>query len=186
MIAKFVTLVTLMFMLPSAIGAQQDPPTGERVRVTRLDGTVVTGTLESASLDLPDLVVLHGDSTFAIPRIEIEGVQRSLGRGPGFLKGFGATVLATALGGGALFALRWSPCTDWCFWYPNSRGDAFHWGAAIGGAVGVPIGLIAGLITRSERWEALTLDDPSGVELSVQPLGLGSLGVTGRIRFGPR
>ena len=189
MITRIVTLVTLAFALPSTIGAQQDPLTGERVRVTRLDGTVVTGTLEPASLELPEVIVLHGDSRLAIPRIEIDFVQRSRGPGRGFFGSVGATLIYTSLGGGVAGALFWGPCRGdgWdCFLVPRSRGEAFKWGATLGLIGGVPIGVIVGLLNRRERWEPLILNDPSGVELSVQSMGRRSLGVTGRIRFGPR
>ena len=51
----------------------------------------------------------------------------------------------------------WSPCTDTgfmaCFMHPDSRGDAFVMGAMFGTAIGLPLGLVAGLISKHDVWQ---------------------------------
>jgi hypothetical protein len=89
----------------------------------------------------------------------------------------GALIAAPAIG---LFAVAtYEPCTGWCFG-PDSEGEAFLFGALVGGAVGFLIGGAIGAFTGGESWEEVSWQ---GLRLSVTPTPDGGVAVGGTVHF---
>lgn len=152
-------IVGTFLALPAATAAQQSPDaTGQRVRVTLVDGRKVSGTLLPASKGQVTFVdeVNGGRHTLSVD--VIERVEESLGRHRRFGRNFLIGMTSSALVVGFASAATWSPCEGWCFVHPNSSTDAFFWGLA-GGAVivGIPVGMLLGIVLKHERWGPVAL-----------------------------
>ena len=150
---SIVFLITLMSVLPSYGSAQAVPSPGDRIRIKQVDGTILTGTLANVSTETVQLAVDPLGGTIEVPVERIDLLETSLGQQRNFGKNFGVTVAVAAAVGGTITALTWSPCSTACpFLGPESRGEAFGWGLAGGAIIGLPIGVLVGLLRRSERW----------------------------------
>ena len=90
----------------------------------------------------------------------------------------GALIAAPAVG---LLALAtYEPCTGWCIMAPASEGEAFLFGALVGGAAGFLIGGAIGAFTGGESWEEVGWQ---GLRLSVTPTPDGGVAVGGTVPF---
>lgn len=166
-------LTALALLAPAASSGQDLPEPGTRVQVTRGDGWVILGELTWASAD--SLRVVDGAETVhTMPLTAVEGMRRSLGRHRKFARNFLVTAGVAAIGAGALGAVTWSPCESTafmgCLMHPGSRGEAFEWGMAVGGIIGVPAGLIVGATRRYEEWVEVDLGGPERASVSIEPL----------------
>jgi hypothetical protein len=96
-----------------------------------------------------------------------------------FVRNFAVSIGAGALVFGTWAAAVYEPCASDCWLSPDDRADAFAFGAVIGAVVAIPVGVIAGIASRSERWEAIPLSPPADVTLLLgAPAGRGvSLGL---------
>lgn len=170
-------------VLPACGWAQSLPAEGEWVRISRTNGTVVTGILSFASAEEVRLLDGSAEQDLLIPRGEIDRMERSLGRHRDFGKNFVMVLASTSVGIGALLAIAWSPCTQTgflaCYLHPTSRGEAFAWGLAGGAILGVPAGLIVGLAIKREKWAPVTLSGPGDATLSILPVLGTRIGVSG-------
>lgn len=161
------SVITLL--APAAADAQLTPSPGDRVRITQIDGSVHTGELRMSSSS--DVQILDDDLNRAliIPSAEVAGLERSLGKQGSFSKTFFTTV---GIGAGVGFLLvgpfipvceSYGPCS------PGSRGTAMVQGMALVGLAAIPIGIVAGVVRKTERWAPTNW----GGEISVVPsLGL--------------
>lgn len=149
-----VAAIAMALTTPTLGNAQARPTVGDRVRVQQADGRMVVGTVERIS---PEEIVLGG-STLSLDGIE--SIERSLGERRRFGRNLAITMGVAAGAGGLISAISWSPCRETgflaCMLHPESRSDAFAWGFAGGGIVGLPLGIIIGLAEKSERWEPVT------------------------------
>ncbi len=89
----------------------------------------------------------------------------------------GALIAAPAIG--LLAVATYEPCTGWCFG-PDSEGEAFLFGALVGGAAGFLIGGAIGAFTGGESWEDVGWQ---GLRLSVTPTPDGGVAVGGTVHF---
>ncbi len=156
-------------VLPTSGIAQGGPEIGERVRVRHVDGRLFTGSVESTSDAGLRLVAPGGP--YIIGRAEIAGMERSRGEHGSFGRGFITTVGIAAGGVGLISAIAWSPCRDGCIVHPNTRGDAFAWGAAGGALLGFPLGILVGIASKSERWEVIPSYGPVVLSFVAGPDG---------------
>jgi hypothetical protein len=169
-------LVTLVFATSAA--AQVRPSQGERVRVALSDGERLTGTVgTSADGDL-SLVADRGEERM-IALSHVASLELSEGRHRRFGKYFFLGLGISSVVGGAIMAATWEPCRETgflsCLLHPESRGHAMGLGLLAGGAVGVPVGLVAGLTMREERWRAVHMpqpitSEPTASNISIRPL----------------
>ena len=143
----------LLFVSPPAV-AQELPEPGTRVRALSEKRTLAIGTLQSVAADSITIVDAAGTER-ALSRADVR-LERSLGKKGNFAKHFAITAGSIAVAGGLLSAMTWSECSD-CFIAPDSRPEAFLWGLAAGGLIGVPLGVIAGLVIKVERWAPVAL-----------------------------
>ena len=149
------SLVLAVLLAAPLPGAAQDlAAPGARVRVIASDGSTSVGTLNELTAD-SIRIVDAAQRTLTLVRAGAT-VERSLGRRKNFWKHFAIGTVAVATGGALVSAFTWSECSS-CWIYPESRAEAFAWGLAAGGVVGIPIGIIAGLAIKVERWEPLAL-----------------------------
>ncbi len=171
--------VAAVLSLPLQVTAQIVEP-GERVRVRSADGGFTQGVVSSVSQTFiiirpeaggPDLEV----SVTEASRIERHAPVRRFGRN------FGLTLAVSAVGGGLLNALTWSPPGDFLV---TSRSEAFTMGFVIGGAIGLPLGVIIGLAARSPGWEPLSLPGTGTARVSLAPVAGAWVGMTGSIAVG--
>lgn len=102
-------------------------------------------------------------------------LERSLGKKGNFGKHFAIATGGIAVAGGLLSALTWNECPE-CWIHPESRPEAFVWGLAAGGLVGLPIGVSAGLAIKVERWTPVVLPG-SGSESNAAQSGGKRFGV---------
>ena len=187
MTRTIVFLMTLVVVLPSDGSSQAVPSLGHRIRIKQVDGTVLTGRL--AALYPETIQVWIGSDDLAeVPVARIEVLETSLGRQRNFGKYFGLTVAAASVVGATIYALTWSPCTETglfaCWFEPDSRGEAFGWGAAGGAIIGLPLGLIIGSAVREERWTRGALPAPTAPRLTIRPVISSRVGFAGSIRLG--
>lgn len=180
-------LLAAVALMPADARTQTSPQNDVRVRIARANGPRLVGTLRAHSVDSLTITDPAG-GLLAIPRRDITGMETSLGRHRSFLRNFSIGVGATAAAGGLLGALTWSECTETgflaCMMHPDSRMGAFGLGALVGGALGVPIGLIAGAAVKTERWAPMAVPGAAPERVSVRPLLGPRPGVVVSIAFG--
>lgn len=84
---------------------------------------------------------------------EVAIARRNHGRGA--LQGLGTGILFAGAVGGFMGAASWEPCesTEFlgCFLHPETRGEAFIWGAMAGAIVGGATGLLVGALGGAEE-----------------------------------
>jgi hypothetical protein len=158
----------LALVLAPTIGlAQQWPEAGERVRVRHVDGRLFTGRVES-TVD-GELRLGGPGGPYVLPRSDIAGMDRSLGDRRSFGRAFAATIGLTAGGGAMIGALAWSPCTSDCWLHPRTRGDAVAWGLVGGAVLGLPLAVLVGAVSKSERWAPVPAFGPVVLSAVVHP-----------------
>lgn len=163
---KLLVFAAALLWAPLPARAQELPEPGTRVRALIEKRTLAIGTLRSVAGDSIIIVDAAGTER-ALSRVHVR-LERSLGKQGNFAKYFAITAGSIAVAGGLLSALTWNECLD-CFIAPGSSEEAFLWGLAAGGLIGVPLGVIAGLTIKVERWTPVVLPG-SGSELNrVQP-----------------
>lgn len=147
-------LLSASAMLPQSAGAQALEP-GVRVRVTQANGFRQAGTLQALDTAAAH-VVAAGGAPVAIPLADVTRLEVSLGTQRQFWRNLALTAGGLTLLGGGLSAATYQPCESdalfGCLLSPESRSEAFMWGAFVGGIVGVPVGLAVGAFVRHERW----------------------------------
>ena len=201
-------ILTALAVLGSPL-AGQVPSTltpGARVRVTSNGGNHVVGVVDSIAegrffLHSGRVGSAYSDTSLA--RLEVSaGSHRRIGR---------SVLVTTLISAGALGIIAsatYEPCsptrpqtTDvygafvWalaegivCSMPPNSRGEAFTWGAAAGAVVGVPLGLIIGLAWKHDRWEDVIAGAPDAPKaaLRLMPTRDGGFSLAASIPLGGR
>ena len=183
-----VVLVVVSVLLPVAGAAQLVPAEGQRVRVSRTDGKVVSGTVSFASSEEVRLIAGRAGEELLIPQAEIRLMEESLGRQRNFAKNFGITLISASFGLAAVSAIAYEPCTETgflaCFLEPTSRGEAALFGLIAGGALGLSAGLIVGFAAKSEKWTLLSVSGPGESALRITPVVGRRLGVSGSLSLG--
>lgn len=162
--------------IPNAAAVAQTAAlhTGQRVRVTSaVEATPVwTGVIEA--IDADTLHLRHagkaGDTVANIPMASIARVEVSRGRHSRWLTGLAIGMGAGAAGGAILGA---SSEDDLLF----SSGDKAMIGAVGFGVLGGAVGVVAGALTKTERWETVPVDR---VTVTLAP------GPGGRLKLGFR
>lgn len=167
-------------LLPADALAQW-PDAGERVRVRHVDGRLFTGRVESTEDD--ELRLGGPGGPYVLPRSDIAGMERSLGERRSFGRAFAATMGIAAGGGGVVGAVAWRPCTADCILHPRTRSDAFGWGLAVGAVLGLPLAILVGAASKSERWTVVPAFGPVVLAPVVHPERGAGLGAS--ISFGP-
>jgi hypothetical protein len=171
-----------LVLAPTVVLAQQWPEAGERVRVRHVDGRMFTGRVEST---LDDELRLGGPGgPYVLPRSDIAGMERSLGERRSFGRAFVATIGLTAGGGAVIGAVAWSPCAGDCWFHPRTRGDAMGWGLVGGAVLGVPLAVLVGVASKSERWGPVPTVGPVALSAVVHPER--GAGLRASIYFGQR
>ena len=188
MLERFTILLAAITLLgPAPVDAQLTPAPGDRVRITQVDGSVHTGVLRGSSSS--DLQILDDDLDRAliIPAAEVAGLERSLGKHGSFSKNFFVTM---GIGAGVGFFLvgPFLPYSEGPGGSePGSRATAMVQGGVLGAVFAIPVGIVAGLVRKSERWAtapwsggtpvmpSIGLNPCGAVQLSIGfPLGGGS------------
>jgi hypothetical protein len=181
-------LLLLTTALPAASAGQSSLDAGDRVRVRALDGTLRVGIVDSASANGFRLTTTSG-ATYAMAQSEVATLERSLGEHRRFARNLFLTVGIAGASGGLISAAAWQPCRETgflaCFMHPDSRTDAFGWGLAGGALLGIPIGVLVGLLERSERWEPLPVPAPANVAFTLRRSSRG-LELVGSLPLGGR
>ena len=157
---------------------------GDRLRVEMVDGEALDGVVSSLSARSIFVRDAGTGPELEIPYTEIRSLERSLGKQRRFGKNLGVTMVISAGTLGVGSAIAWSPCTGLCLVGPNSRGEAFAWGAVGGTLVGLPLGVVVGLARKSEQWEPLSIPGTEGAAIRLVPVIGAGLGVAGSISFG--
>lgn len=157
---------------------------GTRIRITTVDGRRTSGTVTHVGEDRVEVAEsATRKSVFArdrVARIELSHrKERKFGRN------FAITVGATAAVVGVGWALIWTPCTDTgfmaCFMTPTSRTEALQKGAVAGGVLGIPIGIITGVVLKSDVWQPIS--SSSLPQFSLVPTSDGGAYLRLRLQF---
>lgn len=180
-------LITACPILASAqTGPGEGPQQGERVRIVHRDGSVVTGTFDRHASGQVEVLTDHTGEARVIPEEEIESLERSLGPQRRFGKYLGLTVAATSVTLGTISAMTWEPCEGWLCIGPESRGEAFVWGAVGGALIGLPVGAIVGAVVKEERWEVVSPRGTHDFVLTVRPVVGRQVGFSASLAIGHR
>lgn len=169
MARAMVVLVTLMLLFPSRGSAQAAPSLGDRVRVRRADGTVLTGTLATRSTGMLQLSTETVGGRIEIPVSAIEALETSLGRSPRFEKYYGITVAVSTVVGGIVGLTRGNQCTN-C-------GDLAG-GLLLGYLVGIPLGGLVGSQVTEERWSRAPSSGSAQLGPEIRPATGSALGLS--------
>jgi hypothetical protein len=185
---RIIVLVILAMGSPAYALGQAVPSQGDRVRISRVDGTVETGIFQSASAQGVQLRPVLGSTRPAISLEEIELMERDLGRHSRFWRNFGITVGASIVGIAMLAATTWEPCVSTqpfgCLLAPQSRSEAVGMGALAGLVIGLPIGTLVGSAVKYERWEPLSLSGSGQAAFSIQPIVGRRFGLSASLALG--
>ena len=179
--AVFVPVVAFVFamaLIPSGLDGQA--PTlepGARVRLTQSSGERHEGTLQAIGSDSARLTGSRG-TLVSVPLSDLSRIEVSLGRRRQFWKHLGLTAVGLAVLGGAAGGASYEPCDEsvlfGCLLSPGSQGEAFAWGAMLGGVVGVPAGIVVGAAVRREEWAPVQREGVQPRQVPVRPtLGRG-------------
>jgi hypothetical protein len=157
---------------PAHVSAQAGLLQGERVRITRTNGSSVVGHTGDASAEEVRLVYAVRAGTqleYVIPQSGIRSIERSVGRHRRFGRNFAIGFAPLAAVGGIVGAATYRPCEPIyfldCMFAPDSRGQAFALGLAVGAVIGLPVGLLNGLLTKHDQWAPIAA--PAGGEATL-------------------
>jgi hypothetical protein len=153
-------LATSLAIAPLATIASQEPPaikSGDRVRITAptVSGGPLVGTV--LTLETDSLVVQGGTNTWRLSLASITHLDRSRGQRSHTLLGAGIGFLVGA-GAGVVWGASQASC--------DPAGACVPFGAAVGGGGGVLLGVVVGVLVRTERWAEVPLDH---LRLSLTP-----------------
>lgn len=141
----------------AAVAAAGSVAIGSRIRITdSSDGSQLVGTLTERSSDGITMELdggtLRRTPLHYVASAEVHG--RATDFWPNFLKVGAAGTLATAIAVAATYRVQ--RCTFLCIG-PQSRGEAFIWGAAGGAIISFPIAAIVGAVRKKDTWTPATL-----------------------------
>ena len=187
MTKTIVFLMTLMFVLPSD-GPAQAPSPGDRIRIRQMDGTLLTGTLSTRSVETIQLSVGAAGPMVEVPVEGIEILETSLGQQHNYRKYFSLTVAVTSIVGATIGFIAYEepePCSFLCFDFgPETRSQYTLVGLGIGALVGLPLGAIIGSLVTEERWNPVALPAPAVSGLTIRPVIGSGVGLAGSFRVG--
>jgi hypothetical protein len=165
-----------VLFLPNLGSGQEWPAEGERIRVTRLDGTRVTGILSSTSGE--ELVVFAGllRPHEKIPFLRIRSIETVVGKRRRFWRNFAIVEAATTIAGGLFGALTWSP-DDTRLLAPANRGVSAGVGAVIGATFGAPLAILTGLFNKDEEWALFPFRTPGLPSIQIKSFSAGGHGL---------
>ena len=164
------TLIALMFVLPSAGSAQAIPSPGDRIRIRQVDGTVLTGTLDTWSTETVQLSGESVDRRMDIPVSVIEALEMSLGRERRFSKYYGLTVAASSIVGGIVGFTRASSGVGSSRSSSYFRGRSTGGGLLVGYLVGIPLGVFVGSRVTEERWNPVAIPGTAQSGPTIRPV----------------
>ncbi len=172
-------LVAILAFVPASATSQEPPPVkvGDRVRVTAPDLGIRKQAGRFEALRANTLVVAVAESTMTFPvasvtRLEVSRGQKSrMGRGAGF----------GLLGGGLLgFLISSRNCSTGGAGFTLTREQCIVVSTVGGTVVGTLLGLVAGALTKTDRWREVPLDR---LRLQVAPQRDGRFGLGLSVRF---
>ncbi len=120
-----------------------------------------------------------------IDRTRIRTVERSLGSQGSFAKNFLGSIGVGALLVGTSAAATHEPSCSDC-WGPSDRKGAFAIGAIGGAILAIPVGVILGVASQSDRWETMILPPSADVALLLRSSADGRLGAGVRLAIARR
>ena len=176
MIAEIV-LMTLMFVLPSDGSSQAVPSPGDRIRIKQMDGTLLTGTLDTWSEETIQLSVGSAVQRIRVERIDV--LETSLGQRHRFRKYIAPSMLGGAVVGAVYFGITATGGSGF-----NATDVGIGAGFIIGGLIGLPVGFILGSVFTEERWNPVALPAPAAPRLRIRPVIGRGVGFAGSIRVG--
>ena len=80
---RTIVFLMMMFVLPSDGSTQVAPSPGDRIRITQVDGTTLTGTVATLSTATIQLSVGTGQVDVPVERIDVLETSRGWGLGSG-------------------------------------------------------------------------------------------------------
>ena len=186
MTRTIVFLMTLMVLLPSGGSSQDIPSPGDRIRITQVDGTILTGTLAGVS---DEVIQLSVDSSRVVdrttfPRSGIATLERQ--EGTSDKRNLGGVV--GLLAGGAIAWATLGDHEDRCDQQFLSTRQFVCLGAAdinnitddvlrvfLGVAIGGVVGALIGSAIRTENWVIVPSIEvaPSGQSTSASGFSFG-------------
>ena len=169
--SRFLVPAFLMAWPAQAIGQWQVQP-GERVRILTVTGASQVGVVAKSASD--SLMLTTGSGAMWVRQGDVTYLERSVGRHRRFARNMAVTVGSVAGASGMLAAIGWEKCVSnqlfGCLMAPETRTDAFFFGAVVGGALSVPVGVLLGLALRYDDWEPVGGAVQTGARMSVRPL----------------
>ena len=121
---------------------------GDRVRIQTTQGSAHDGWVRAVSATAFDLERLEGGEMISVPSTDVRNLQVYQGKKRVPMQG----LLLGMVGGAAVGAVM-GAMSDACSEISCGRGDNAKVGALVMGILGIPVGLIAGMIIKVDRWE---------------------------------
>lgn len=181
----FLVAIAILLLHPMRLEGQVPEP-GARVRLTHVSGERVQGTLQELGADSARLVATSG-TPVVVSLAEVRRIEVSLGRRREFWKHLGMTAMGLSAVGGVLAASSYEPCDEdvlfGCLLSPESRSEAFLWGALVGGVTGIPAGVVVGAAVKREQWRAVSQPAAQPVQVSFRPILGSRIGASATLRF---
>lgn len=178
-------IATTLALLPAALEGQALEP-GARVRLTQANGARFQGILEAIEADSARITAAEGKRV-ALPLADVHRVEVSLGQRRQFWKHLAVTVASMAAVGGAIGGATYEPCDEdvlfGCLLSPGDRGEAVVWGAMLGGAAGVPVGIVVGAAVRREQWARVSHPAGRPRQVSIRPIIGERIGASATLSF---
>ncbi|GMV07417.1 MAG: hypothetical protein AMXMBFR53_36920 [Gemmatimonadota bacterium] len=173
-------LATLLVSAAASAQSLGDLQTGQRVRVTSGLRSRTVGFVQSQ--EAGSLALLDDDGMLRrFPLTEVARIELHKGTGRRFGRDLLVTMAVSAGAFGILSAATYEPCDGWFCIGPNSPGEAFMWGAVGGGILGIPVGVVVGLVSSHDRWIEVDRSSRDGASVSVIPSADGRVRVVGSL-----
>ncbi|HUF51987.1 MAG TPA: hypothetical protein VMN60_14275 [Longimicrobiales bacterium] len=169
---RILAVVVMAVACAAPVAPQSQPVQGERVRVTRTGGSTVVGEFRSATAEEVRLYNVATRREYIIPQSAVRSMERSTGRTRRFGRNFAIGVGVTSVVAGVASAASYSPCEAGgfgCLMHPESGLQALGMGLAGGALLGVPVGIVAGLVAKHDHWETIIGPERDDVALILAP-----------------
>jgi len=180
MTKAMVFVMTLMFFFPSHASAQANASPGDRIRIRERDGTVLIGTLLSAS---GETIELSSDSSrIVVPVERIDALERRTGDDAGQAVAVTVGIAAVI---GAVIGVSQDTCPGSCFAIgPDSRLGNLTLGFFGGAILGLPLGALFAAAASGERWRPVTLPVSAESGFTIRPMMGNRVGFAASVRVG--
>lgn len=140
-----------------ALGQTLEPGARVRLASNALGTQARTGVVVSSTADSLIVQPDRSPTVARLARADLSSVEVSVGHHRHAGRGAIVGLLVGVVGGAAIGAMTWAPCTGFCFLEPDTRATSAQLGAGVFGILGTALGAIAGALDVSDEWRSVTI-----------------------------